>query len=146
MKKFIKYLLFLLILSSINIAYGQVGDLNKEGKFFKQENGIMYYGGEKFTGTTVKDHENGQLKQKATFINGKLNGVSEHYHENGELAHRCFFKDGKPEGVWMEYFENGQLKAKRPYKDGQAHGVVEYYLKNGLLHDKEFYIKGKRVD
>jgi antitoxin component YwqK of YwqJK toxin-antitoxin module len=146
MKTFIKYLLFQLILSSINVTYGQVGDLGKEGKFFKLENGIMYYDGEKFTGTTVKNHENGQLKRKASFINGELNGVCESYHENGELEGRSFFKDGKPEGVWMEYFENGQLKAKRPYKDGQTHGVVEYYLKNGLLHDKEFYINGKRVD
>ena len=72
-----------------------------------------------FTGSYVSYHENGQLKSKTTFKDGKQDGLEESYHENGQLESKVNYKDGKQEGIFEFYFEDGQLLYKNCYKNGE---------------------------
>ena len=55
-------------------------------------------------------HENGQLKERGTYKNGKLDGLYVFYHENGQLWMRGSYKKGKLDGLVFVYQENGQLR------------------------------------
>ena len=48
------------------------------------------------------------------------NGVVETHYENGQLRTRANYKNGKREGVRETWYDNGQLEERVNYKDGVA--------------------------
>ena len=91
-------------------------------------------------------YENGQLKERATYKDGKADGIFETYFENGQLALRGTYKDGKLYGLTELYYENGQLEQRVTYKDGIMDGLQESYEKDGTLITKAFYVNGDRFE
>ena len=63
-------------------------------------------------------YENGQIKTKAFFKNGKLDGFYQEFYSNGKIQSRGFFKSGKLEGEFLIYFKNGKLMHKSIYNNG----------------------------
>lgn len=57
-----------------------------------------------FTGRTVSYHQNGQLRSKANYKNGKYNDLREIYFENGEFRAKANYKNGKKDGLWEEHY------------------------------------------
>ena len=90
-----------------------------------------------------KFYENGQLKSRLNFKNGKPNGFGETYYENGQLELRVNIKDGEQHGLWEQYYENGQLKEKGDYKDGKEDGLWEGFHDNGQLMRRGNFKNGK---
>jgi antitoxin component YwqK of YwqJK toxin-antitoxin module len=147
MKKFMKQISIFLLLSFVLVSCNQTVDRGKEGEYFKEENGITYYKGSPFTGTTVEYYENGQLNKKGSYKEGKPDGVRESYYENGQLDSKCFYNDdGVMDGVWERYYENGQLLDKKSFINGKPDGVFEYYKRNGQLRTKETYKDGVKIE
>ena len=83
-----------------------------------------------FSGTTVRYHNNGQLKEKMNFKEGKIDGLSKSFHKNGQLKIISNWKDGELNGLLEEYYENGQLREKTIYKGGESE-LLEEYFKDG---------------
>ena len=99
-----------------------------------------------FTGTTVGYYNNGQLKSKANYKNGKYDDLRETYFENGQLKSKENYKDGERDGLWESYYENGELEFKGNYNDGEKDGLwEEYYLaSHPLKSNKGNYKNGKK--
>ena len=76
-------------------------------------------------GKVVSYYENGQLRERANFKDGKEEGFWEEYYENGQLKSKVNYQEGKKVGFWEEYYENGQLKKKVNNKDGKEEGYRE---------------------
>ena len=87
-----------------------------------------------FTGISLSYHENGQVNQRATFKDGKMEGITEEYFENGTLRVRANVKDGEVEGFTETYYEDGTLASRAYRKDGEFDGIVEMYLEDGTLN------------
>ena len=51
------------------------------------------------------------------FLKGNLEGETSFYHDNGQLKEKISFKNGKGEGLFEVYHDNGQLKEKGIYKN-----------------------------
>jgi len=84
-------------------------DGKKENEYIEEKKGITYYKGEPFTGEIFRNYDNGQLKAKINYTDGKKDGLSEHYYENGQLQFKMNFKDGKEDGSSFEsYDKDGQ--------------------------------------
>lgn len=83
-------------------------------------NGVTYQvdSDEPFTGLSVKYHENGKLKNRTDYKNGKKEGLSEWFWENGTLGQRGNLKGGKKEGLLEVFNQNGVLLRSVIYKDG----------------------------
>ena len=84
-------------------------------------------------GKVVSYYENGQLRERANFKDGKEEGFWEEYYENGQLKSKVNYQDGKEEGFWEDYYENGQLMMKANHKDGELDGPWEKYSEDGQL-------------
>ena len=99
-------------------------------------NGIKYEvnSSTPFTGISLSYHENGQVNQRATFKDGKMEGITEDYFENGTLRVRANVKDGEVEGFTETYYEDGTLASRAYRKDGEFDGIVEMYLEDGTLN------------
>ena len=82
--------------------------------------GVVYQvdSDEPFTGHSERFHDNGRLKNRTHYKDGKKNGLSEWYWENGNLGQRGNLKDGKKNGLLEMFNENGELIRRFNYKDG----------------------------
>jgi antitoxin component YwqK of YwqJK toxin-antitoxin module len=55
-------------------------------------------------------------------MDGKENGPFEIYHENGRLKRKGYFKEGRLSGEFESYDQEGRLVNKTTYKNGQEIG------------------------
>ena len=102
MKKLLP-IIFILILSSCS------KEVPLEQTVVRGEIVYLVNSEEPFTGTTVSYYENGQLKYKENYKDGKLDGLRESYYENGQLRMKANYKDGEADGLFEGYDENGRL-------------------------------------
>ena len=60
-------------------------------------------------------HDNGQIRIKRNYNNGKLHGSFEVFYVNGQIKIRSTYKKGKRDGLW-EYFDlDGNLIGNRRF-------------------------------
>jgi len=97
----------------------------------------------KLDGIMLLYYEDGQLELKASIVDGKLDGISLLYNEDGQLQNKMSFVDGKQDGIALVYYENGQLKFKGSYVDGKQDGIMLAYNEDGQLKGKISYLDGK---
>jgi len=99
-----------------------------------------------FSGISEDYYENGQLKLRENFNDGKRNGLSLEYYENGQLWGKAFWKDGNRDGLTESYQENGQRLGSNELKDGVVHGITKMYFESGQLRSimnyKDGYLDG----
>ena len=162
MKKIISFILILFLSSISSPSWSEtltIDDLvERNDLYYKKftntpftgeisglENGKFKKG--KRVGEWVEYWENGQLKVKGTFKDGKpKDGPWESYHKNGQLREKGNIKDGKQDGLWEWYFEDGQIDHKRNFKDGKPDGLWEYFNKDGSLNRTETWKDGVKQE
>lgn len=90
-------------------------------------------------------YENGQLKEKFTNINGKLNGIKSLFYEDGKLCSESSYRHGLQNGPYKHYYATGQLRYEANFKDDKYNGPYKSYHSNGQLN-YEFYLKDDEID
>ena len=70
-------------------------------------------------GPYIEYDQNGTIRKKSFFKNGKLDGYSEEYDENGTLRKKSFYKNGKLDGTSVEYDEKRKPIKRSVYKNGK---------------------------
>ena len=123
------------------LYYQKFTDVPFTGKVVGRLVGEIKNGRKVLEGEWLSYHENGQLKFKRNYKDGKLEGEWLVYYENGQLEEKGNYKDDKQEGEWLVYNENGQLEEKGNYKDGKEEGewLVYQYHENGQLEKTEIW-------
>lgn len=65
------------------------------------------------------------------YVNGKLNGSCSGYYnmltKSRPLHWKATFKEGKPDGLYQEFYYNGKPLLNVPYKDGLPEGELKRY-------------------
>jgi antitoxin component YwqK of YwqJK toxin-antitoxin module len=95
-------------------------------------------------GPRISYHDNGQLKEKGNYTNGKQEGTWVSYHDNGQLSSKGNYKNGWGEGAWVLYYRDGQLRRKGNYTNGKKEGPWLHNWGSGLLWKKGNYKNGKK--
>jgi len=67
-------------------------------------------------------YDNGQLREKGTYVAGEPEGPGELYHDNGQLQWKGTYVAGELDGPYEQYYENGQVQWKGTYNMGQPCG------------------------
>ena len=70
-------------------------------------------------------------------------GWTEERYENGTLKNRIPYWEGKKQGIAKEWHASGQLKSERPYHLGRKHGLHKGWYTNGLPHFVYRFEEGK---
>ena len=102
-------------------------------------------------------HDNGTIREIATYKDGKLNGKNKLYYDNGKPYILGTSKNDEYEGEYKYYIQTGGLKQKKYFKDGKLDGkylaffdvgesLIEYetdYKEDIINGDfKEYYANG----
>ena len=88
----------------------------------RKEQGALANG--RATGLWHKYWDNGQLKKKLSYEDGKIHGAYESWHANGVKAGEGRFEHGQPVGSWKAWNEDGSLDEARSgeYAAGELAG------------------------
>ena len=120
-----------------------------------------------FTGVSLAYYANRQVKERATFKDGKQNGLSEEFSANGQLWFSADYRDGlidAPDYSDLEdrgdvryeigsdtpytgvvIVHDGESLAKGNLYRGVPDGVSEEYNQYGTLRSRDFYKDGERI-
>jgi len=74
------------------------------------------------------EERNGLTYKKLTDV--PFTGLVEQKWNNGQLRIKVPYKDGKKDGVEEEYYDNGQLNSKLTYKNGE---IINVDFQNSLF-------------
>ena len=75
---------------------------------------------EKLAQGTVKTYrDNGRLRAKLNYKNGKRHGLCEEWDKNGQIFYRANYENGEFHGLYEEWDENSQLCSRVNYKNGE---------------------------
>jgi antitoxin component YwqK of YwqJK toxin-antitoxin module len=108
--------------------------------------GITYHQdtNEPITGIVEEFYENGQLKVRQYYKDGKGDGLHEGFYTNGQLEFRQTYKDGKVDGWWESYHINGQVRGSGSVIEGNQDGVYVWF-DNGVPFMTRLYKNGVEV-
>jgi antitoxin component YwqK of YwqJK toxin-antitoxin module len=92
-------------------------------------------------------YDNGQIKEQFYVIKGKNDafiktGEYLYYYENGQIAEKGTYKNNKLNGAYKKWFENGILKTDFAFKDNKVHGTYKNYNEDGILLLETNYDEG----
>lgn len=91
-------------------------------------------------------YKSGQVKARATLINGLKIGLSQFFREDGVLIAEYFFgKDEKYDGIYKKFYDNGQIQILIDYYDGKKHGYYKEYYPNGQVKEMSIYNLDKKI-
>lgn len=63
--------------------------------------------------------ENGNIRRRATFKEGKWDGIEEWFYPNGNIRSRISYKEGKKDGIHEWFDEWGNITTTTLWKDGE---------------------------
>ncbi len=153
---------FVTIARSQEVTYDQTE--NKNGKVYLKGKEVPY------TGKINGFYEDEITKKFVGFYkDGLLEGFYEEWYRNGNLKNKAAYKRGKVEGVSVSYFENGYkeretkiMGGKKMFlntwystgftksvaiydKEGREHGAFKYWYENRKVESEEPYEHGIKV-
>ena len=70
------------------------------------------------------------------------NGVHKRWWNNGQLMDRAMYVEGKLHGEYKALYDNGQLMVQTTYVEGKLHGEYKEWHNNGQLWVQKNYTKG----
>lgn len=69
----------------------------------------------------------------------------DYFYEDGTLKTREFYREGRLDGEVVLYWPNGNLKRKCYFEKGVRHGLDQMWSEEGVLLDEGAYEAGKPV-
>jgi uncharacterized protein len=87
--------------------------------------------------------DNGVLIQKATYVDGVMDGELLAFNSQGTVIKKFFYRQGKLHGEALIYNDDGKLAQRLTYEDGILEGPFQIYT-NDVLVVEIPYAKGVR--
>ncbi|MFH1360843.1 MAG: DUF5684 domain-containing protein [Candidatus Omnitrophota bacterium] len=109
-------------------------------------------------GVVITRYKNGNIKDRAVYKDGKLNGLAQKYYEDGTTYQEVYFENGLPEGVGKIYNSSGELEVEYLYKYGKKIGERRYDefgkitkdtisgLENGVSIKEKIDSQGRKIE
>lgn len=99
------------------------GALQGEGSFLELDKNDD--ANSKFTDTYISYYKDGNVEEKKTFVDGKLNGEYSIYFNNGNINKHFLMSEGRRDGLSATFTEDGKICTLTPYVSDQPDG---YYV------------------
>ena len=77
---------------------------------------------------------------------GQEEGIWEMFYENGNIRMRIPYKEGKVGGIVESFYENGNIHRRTPYKEGNKDGIEEFFDEQGNIIRTHHWKDGKLIE
>ncbi|GFE13673.1 hypothetical protein Sgleb_17200 [Streptomyces glebosus] len=106
--------------------------VNREDTY-NDEDMILHYEGEPFTGETVWHDKEGHLVRLETYLGGVASGPHTQWFPDGSKKKEGALRQGVPVGDWRTWYRNGQLAKHVTYSDTGVEQRYRAWDKDGTL-------------
>lgn len=96
-------------------------------------------------GAFIKINDKGYITEKGIYDNGEFNGDYLKYIRS-KIKEEATFVDGKLDGVRKQYFDDGKIMSEGAYKMGVKDGSFKYYTQEGDVKFEQTYKNGDKVE
>lgn len=95
----------------------------------------------------IKYFDNGNVRIKGqNNSKGQREGIWEFFYENGNIKARTPFKEGKIDGIEETFYENGNIECRTSYEKGIWDGIEERFYSNpGNIRIRTPYTSWERL-
>lgn len=83
-------------------------------------------------------YENGQVAEKAVYVNGLIDGISIWFSPNGKILKEFTYDNGQLHGMAKYYDITGQLLVEGAYQNDKKHGIWKYYDNGNFTEEKDY--------
>jgi len=97
------------------------------------EEGLVYYQGIPFTGTSQAFYDNGHLAESIHYLQGIREGSRKKWFPSGQISFQANYEAGKRNGAVFTWWKTGVLRSKAMYLDGIVHGKQQQWYPSGAL-------------
>ncbi len=140
MRKIVYYIATLLIFTSCSYSGIVISESELPEEVFYLVDQIKPY-----TGRCVMYYNNTEIvKQEMTFKDGKLEGTLISYYENGNIKRKGEYANGRYNGKWEQWAENGKKLYEVHYKNDALYGEFMIWYPTGVLKQKGIYAENSR--
>ncbi|WP_028979449.1 toxin-antitoxin system YwqK family antitoxin [Sporocytophaga myxococcoides] len=115
--------------------YDQKKTLLKEDYFVKSSNTAV------LDSLYISYYQNGGIKSRGHYTNGKANGIWEYFYENGNPKMKGELRDNISQGYWTYYYENGGINMEGEVIKDLREGQWIFYYESGNIKSEGLYRK-----
>ncbi len=117
--------------------------VNSTDTHLSKKAAIVYLRDSLYSGFLTDYFDNGSLKSKKGYFNGKLEGEAVQYYENRQLRERRFYKENRKTGTHIGFWPNGQAKFEYYFQSDLHVGELKEWYASGQPYRFFNYEKGK---
>lgn len=130
--------------NSNGISFGNsVQTVSADSLHLDPAEGLVYFNGKPFTGTSQSFYPNGQMASSIEYRQGKKHGLYRKWYEDGLLSFESEYLDGKQHGTARTWWRNGILRSESNFQNGVPNGVQKQWYSSGALFKKINLVNGK---
>lgn len=93
-------------------------------------------------GTLQNYYDNGRLKSRVEYVDGRENGLMTTWQNDGKLISTLSYKDGLLDGVCTYYDADGRKMSSGTYRQGKEDGVFTLFYPSGKIQGKTSWKNG----
>ncbi|MDE3251969.1 MAG: hypothetical protein KGO92_04120 [Bacteroidota bacterium] len=108
-------------------------------------NGVLYEGGQPYSGMVESYFPDGKIKLRQSFYNGKEEGLRNAYYANGIPESVRYYRNGEKDSVHRGWWPNGQLRYEYHFQMGNYEGDWKEWYASGVLMKHIIYQSGKEL-
>lgn len=125
---------------------GERLEVKKSNPEIELRNGVLYYKGKSFYGSIVSSFQDGTIKSKSSYVDGRKDGEEKIWYNNGQVSQIRLYEQGIKIGRHFGWWENGTAKFEFDFNEkGEYHGSFKEWYKNGQLLRDFNCVNGKEV-
>ena len=133
---------FSLLLASCSQADFPAVQVNASHLKLNAGQGLVYYMGKPFSGTSVARYANGRNSITIDYDLGKKDGKHLKWFDDGTLSYEAHYKTGKLHGAVKTWWRSGTLRSQGNYSLGKVDGTQRQWYKSGALFKQLNYTMG----
>ncbi len=107
--------------------------------------GLYFKGREPFCGVYSDTNQFGNLLQKISIKDGKLNGKTTIFHKNGTIKEERYYKDGLRDSIWTTWSDTGIKLAKASFLLDLKDGNWIIWDEKGVKRYDMYYLKSEKT-
>lgn len=118
-------------------------EIDHEELELRPNQGLVYLGGQLFSGSSVERYPSGNVAERITYANGKKHGLRKRWFPSGILSYRASYQEGRLHGVSQTWWKSGIMRSESQYVMGVAQGLQRQWYPCGQLFKEVNLVDGK---
>jgi antitoxin component YwqK of YwqJK toxin-antitoxin module len=132
-----------LLLSFMTACSEEMREVERSDASVRSTRGTILVDGHPFTGILIDRHDNGSVKSRTPYREGREEGEARAWYPDGRMKEKGSYENGRKIGVHTGWWENGSRRYRYEFVDDLHHGSAREWYPGGALFRSFSYRRGQ---